>query len=464
MHWWTLQQLRSKKPLTRLQAVTKLAGEANERALDVLAHVVKEDPDSNVRKGALQASTSIRSARTLDVVSSGLRDADAEVRETAVRTLLASGDARAIGLLLPALEDPSAKVRWHAAKALDALGWKSTTDTEQLHRSLALGEFHKLGAMGAAAIAPLMTALKDSDNPNRRLVVEALSQTGDARAVQPIIDALKDKEPHVRVAAVEALGRMKEPRAVDGLTKALRDQDHLVRAAAANALGKIGGATAALLPLLKDAQWGVRQATVEALARMREIEAVPSLLPLLKDKDKDVRCATAEALGQMRDERALQTLIECLADAQSDVRSACAAAVHAIDPGWAQSEAAHRALPALKASAQSREYWVRQSATEVLARIDQTATAPTVPTEAAAVDVSDTAHFRRKTAADLLFSLLDDADRDLRLAAAEALGRLSDPRAVPLLQRVLHDPDPWVRSAARESLTALGVGPAGAAS
>src|SRR5262245_23215828 len=109
MHWWTTQQLRSRRPLTRIQAVTKLAAEANPRALNVLATLIAEDTDATVRRAALQAAALIKTDKTFEVLLRGLRDSDAEVRETAVRTLQAYGDARVIPNLVQALHDPATK-------------------------------------------------------------------------------------------------------------------------------------------------------------------------------------------------------------------------------------------------------------------------------------------------------------------------------------------------------------------
>src|SRR5207237_10577658 len=62
---------------------------------------------------------------------------------------------------------------------------------------------------------------------------------------------------------------------------------------------------------------------------------------------------------------------------------------------------------------------------------------------------------RRKLAVSLFEAILCDADRDLRQAAAEALGRLGDPRAQSALVRVQSDIDPSVRAAAEAALSAL---------
>jgi HEAT repeat protein len=59
----------------------------------------------------------------------------------------------------------------------------------------------------------------------------------------------------------------------------------------------------------------------------------------------------------------------------------------------------------------------------------------------------------------LLVAMLCDADRDLRQAAAEALGRLGDRRGESALTYALADPDPWVRHAAGQSLPMLAATP-----
>ena len=55
----------------------------------------------------------------------------------------------------------------------------------------------------------------------------------------------------------------------------------------------------------------------------------------------------------------------------------------------------------------------------------------------------------------VLADLLFDRDRDLRLAAADALGRLRDKSAGAILTAALRDADYAVRQAAQAALAAL---------
>jgi HEAT repeat protein len=80
---------------------------------------------------------------------------------------------------------------------------------------------------------------------------DALGRIG-AAAVPPLIDALRDRDPAVRLKAIEVLGRMGEDAgaAVPELVRLLDDPDIDVRKAAARTLGRIGPAAQTAVPSL----------------------------------------------------------------------------------------------------------------------------------------------------------------------------------------------------------------------
>ena len=80
MQWWTVQQLRSKNPATRQQAISKLAAEGSAQSVAALIQAV-EDPLADVRKAAIRALGRLREGSALSALVSALRDPDAEVRE-----------------------------------------------------------------------------------------------------------------------------------------------------------------------------------------------------------------------------------------------------------------------------------------------------------------------------------------------------------------------------------------------
>jgi HEAT repeat protein len=62
---------------------------------------------------------------------------------------------------------------------------------------------------------------------------------------------------------------------------------------------------------------------------------------------------------------------------------------------------------------------------------------------------------RKRVATNIFIALLEDRDRDVRQAAAEALGRLGDDRAEQALTRASGDPDGDVAAATQMALQAL---------
>jgi HEAT repeat protein len=451
MHWWTLQQLKSRKPETRREAVGKLAAEAAPQAVDVLLPLLCDEA-AEVRKGVAVALGRFKDERAVQPLLRALRDTDGEVRQAIVTALMFFGGSVSADCFVGLLKDPHAGVRWQAGKALEALGWQPSSDTQRVLRAVATGQFSTAAGVGAAAIDPLIAAVKDGHSGNRRAAVEALSQMGDDRVLKPLIAALKDADAPVRVAAVEALGSLRELRALEPLAQCLKDRDAQVRATTAVTLGKLGDASIVdrLTAVLKDSNWSVRKGAVEALGQLKAANAIEAIARLLKDPDHDVRETTIHALAQIRDPRAIEPLVVALTDSQTSVRRAAAGTLRLIDREWERSEAAQRAIPELKAALKHKEYWVRQAATEALAQVTQ------VPaTEPQLNAFTDPVHYKHRAAVDALLEALVDHDRDLRQAAAESLGRLGDTRAAALLSGALQDEDVWVRKSAEEALRAL---------
>jgi HEAT repeat protein len=452
MSWWTRQQLKFKNPETRRQAASKLAAEGTDEAVDDLVEALLDD-DAGVRLVVVQALGRIKEPRTLGPLVQAMRDPDGEVREAVVGALMQVGDATCAEVLVGALKDLNLAVRRRAAQALDLFGWQPSNDIQKVLRLVALGEYMKAAMIGSPALEPLRSLLKDSRCPNRRSVVEALSTIGDERVLKPLIGALNDADPHVRVAAVEALGAIRDPRSAEPLTPLLKDPDPLVRAAVADALGTLtdNGSFDRLTASLKDSNWSVRKASVESLGRLKDARAVGPLVELLKDPDHDVREAAIEALGHIQHTSAVEHLVVALTDPQSSVRNLAAGVLRKIDDQWERSEAARQAIPALKAAATSKEYWVRQAAADTLSKLNELPRA-----EPNLNSFTDPVYYKRAAALQALAQALRDWDRDLRLAAAEALGRIADQRALEPLKAALDDEDEWVRESARQALWRMG--------
>jgi HEAT repeat protein len=121
------------------------------------------------------------------------------------------------------------------------------------------------------------------------------------------------------------------------------------------------------------------------------------------------------------------------------------------------SEAAERAFPALAAMQRDRDYWVKHTAADVLQRITSALKAKPIEER-----IEPPKSQWPNASVDVLLAASQDADREVRQAAVEALSGEADPRAVEALHRALDDTDLWVRRAAARGLQSV-EGPAGAA-
>jgi len=296
------------------------------------------------------------------------------------------------------------------------------------------------------------------DTDLKRRLVEALRAAG-APAVPALIQALGDSYSDVRRVAAEALGAIGDPQAVPALIQALGDNDSSVRRAAAEALVKIGApAVPALIQALGDSDSDVRRAAAWALGKLGDPHAVPALSVWVHAGEDAAR-------------NALQTLRHPALDltqavAQVAAQGAWGVLIRAL-PNEKVREAVvglgTPAVPALIQALGDSDRNVRRAAAAALGAIGDPHAVPALIKALGDRDL----YVRRAAAGALgaigdpqavpaLIQALGDSYSDVRRVAAGALGELGDPKAVPALIKALGDWDPYVRRAAAEALGKLG--------
>jgi len=209
-----------------------------------------------------------------------------------------------------------------------------------------------------------------------------------------------------------------------------------------------------LLRALKDSSWEVRNASVKALGVLGDAAAVDSLCHVLRDPDRDVRESAAISLGRIASRRAINALILASLDVETVVRTVAATSLQVIDRHWERTEGIISILPQVKSALNSPDYWVRHSALKLFERLRiDPETIQTAPAASARGKSKET---QKQDVFSILCDLLFDRDRDMRLAAAEALGRLQDKNAMTILGAAVHDTDRLVKKAAQQALALLG--------
>jgi HEAT repeat protein len=456
MLWLKHRQLGSKNAAVRRKAMQQLCESPTPRALAALQNALS-DEDVEVRRFAVTALTRLEDERRLEPLLAALRDRDPEVLQIAIGALKRFNEERVVAALTPLIFNPDAGVRGRAAQVLDFLGWKPRRPDEEIWYAVARNHLAHAAAHGIAALPALECVLNAGPYNLRAAAVEAIATIEDKRAMRPLLAALKSTDPAVCGAAVDALSNTGDPQYVPPIIGVLRHSDAHARVVAAEALGRLNTMTAVepLRALLQDPAWDVRRAAAEALGRLKDPAAVEALTQILVDRDVDVREATALALGRMDDRRAIGPLVKSLKDSTSGVRRIAAAALARIDEDWSASLEARAAIEELKGSLQDKDPEVRYLVGSLLASLGHTKPEQGVSTPAEQKFDESSPEKRTKLAVSLFVATLSDRDRDLRQAAAEALGRLGGERARTALARAFADADAGVRLAAETALNSL---------
>ncbi|HJR77051.1 MAG TPA: HEAT repeat domain-containing protein [Nitrospiraceae bacterium] len=248
-----------------------------------------------------------------------------------------------------------------------------------------------------------ISALEDEDWGVREDAAAALGRLKDARAVGPLTRLLRDEDRAVRQAAIGALASIGEP-AVEALGHCLHDGSLQVQEAASEILAGIGDQRVfdPLVRALGSTDWIVRMHAAKALGRMKEPGAVPSLIPLLQDKVKAVREEAAGALAAIGT-ASIPSLVQALRHEEWLVR------LHAVE-ALGKLRTPEAVEPLLFALFNDRDSAIREDIVRALG------------------DIGDAG------AVEFLFKVLDEPG--LRPLAVEALGKIRDSRAVPVLQDI----------------------------
>jgi HEAT repeat protein len=394
--------------------------------------------------------------RRLDPLLKALQDKNSEVLSSAILALRRTSDERVVQKLVALLRHQDFGVRATAAQTIDTIRWVPTDRLQRIWFQVAKGWYERAAALGPEALDALKLVVETGPMHNAVRAVDAIGSISDPRAIQLLRAALNAKEPAVQVAATYAIGKGGGTGAVDALKACLRSEHPQVRVGSAHALGTLGASEAAglICKMLRDKQWEVRQEAALALGKLKNLEALEPLTATLHDSDADVREAAVMALGKIADRRAIVPLVLALADEATSVRRIAAASLSRIDVDWISLPETHGAADKLKSAIKDAEPAVKFFVTQLLVNMGE------LPHDAIAGLASEDhltspAVKRTQMATHLFITLLEDPDRDVRQAAAEALGRLGGKRARQALTRTASDPDGDVAAATQMALQAL---------
>jgi len=219
----------------------------------------------------------------------------------------------------------------------------------------------QLGRLGKAeAVEALIAALADTDASVRREAAKSLGLIRAPAAAGVLLRALRDKDKNVRANAAYALGEIRALQTAEALACVLNDPEWCVREQAAWALREVRSPATAvalvnaiaepdadlaqitwilkgcrdpqvqshLVRMMSVEEAQVRRRAVEVMTALQPEKLVDALVPVLKDADAGVRLAVVNALAAARDERVEDILRVALKrETDAAVRAALEAAV-----------------------------------------------------------------------------------------------------------------------------------------
>ena len=494
-----ISTLEDSESQVRLAIVEALGQLGNSHAVEPLITVLT-GVDTSLKVVTVQALGEIGNAHAVEALTAAPKDGN--IALAAADTLVKIG-APAVEPLITVLTGTDNSLKMVAVKALGEIG--NPRAAEALTAALNDGNISLVAAdtlvkIGAPAVEPLIAALKDVNGNVRKAAAEVLGKIGArledptfrARAVEALTAALKGGSWYVLEAVARALESLNwHPErdevgaiywislgewescveigapAVEPLTAALTGLDSDMRISVVMALGKIDDPRVVkpLMAALKDygncSSDGVRKAAMDGLSRIGA-PAVEPLIATLKDAIGDTRRSVAEALGQIGVR---------LEDAALRTRAVEALVAALKDGSWYEREAVAKTLESLDWYPEKNEvgaiYWISSGEWEGCVEIGAPAIEPLIAAlkdgtwlaiEAAAEALGRIGDAR---AIEPLLGTLQDAGKSLsdgvRRATVDALGRIGDAHAVEPLVAALQDNDEQVRNAANSALVQIGV-------
>ncbi|MEZ4827520.1 MAG: HEAT repeat domain-containing protein [Bacteroidia bacterium] len=328
----------------------------------------------------------------------------------------------------------------------------ATEQTEnQLARVHAIWGISQMARQEASAAENLVPLLADTDPEIRAQAARWLGDVRYAPSAESIIPLLKDVSPRTQFFAAEALGRIGHEAAIQPIIEMLianDDQDVYLRHAGACALARINK-PAPIAALSSHSSRALRIAAVVALRRMKD----PGVAGFLTDSDPYI---VAEAARAINDDYSIEGAIPALAKSLDGTKLTSEPYLRrAINANLREGNADNLRILADYARRTDAPAAMRAEALATLASWPNPSIFDRVDGRNRGLTPRDAAPVR-KVAEPVLKPLLADNTPVLKMAAADAAGRLKLTDMAPQILAIQKsDKDPEVRKSALAALVKM---------
>ncbi|HWO26062.1 MAG TPA: HEAT repeat domain-containing protein [Kofleriaceae bacterium] len=401
--------LEDKQEGVRLAAAEALALLGDGAGKKVLAEVLANDASPN-RLIAAVAQIPLGEYGGLDLITAKLHDRDPEVRRLAARALGEIGDSASLRPLQQLADDKSWMLRLAGSAALVAIVGLDPV------------------VLAQASVDWTKSALGSQDMAVRKAAAGVLADIPEKAAVPLLAKAIADDEPSVRLAATQSAAKMKTPEAASALVAVVKtEKDPKIKEQQLKALGEIGS------PVAKDTLAEIASADPGRIGVIAAGSLIAVGDPSGKDKleaavapsqPTELRLAAVEAATSAKNPIVVPTLKTGVVDRVFDVRLMAAEGLAVFN---AEKDAAVKVLSEA----------LKRKETSVISRA-----------MAALVKFGQPVPAQVQSPAEMVAS----KDPKLRLAAVPIVRAMPTDEGVPLLRRLVIDPDEEVRRASVDAI------------
>jgi HEAT repeat protein len=259
--------------------------------------------------------------------------------------------ATAAALLIQTMRDGTWAMRQNAALLLAQMKWKPDID---LMTALSDMRDHPeqsqlcqaLKRLEPDSTVSLLAAARGSNNSERKLAIWALGELHERAAVPDLINMLQDSNAEINAEAALALAKTRDINALPRLAHLIRIGSWKTRRVAIQSLamyGKSGIEVLAELAQSEDIE--TRLLALETIGTVQEPQVANILVQAAEDPLVEVRAVAIHGLAQTQDEHALDCLMKSMNDTARSARfnqRICDIAAEAL--GQSQSEIAKQYL------------------------------------------------------------------------------------------------------------------------
>lgn len=466
------EELDALVPLLSKMAVLR-DPDAQQNLVQLLSH-----PQERAQLAAAEGLARLGDDAGRELLAKMASNSDSPNRLHAAAAQVLLGEYTGIEVLGQALEKGALEEQLVAARALGDIGQKESLAA--LWALVQRNEAHwRLRVAAAAAAVQIVgldpkllasasvdwtkNALASEDWVTRHAAAGVLSDLPAQEAVPLLARAIADKEKSVRLRASRSARKIRTPEAAREVIAAVKnEQDPEVREEQVVALGEIGQAEAqSVLTELTQEPGRVGVLAAGSLVAVGDDAGVAKLEAAIKDRATPMRLAAVQAAVVAKKDVVIPTLKVGAADSVFDVQLGAAEGLSLL-----RSEQA-LAVPILEEAMRSRN---TATVARGLVALTRFGVAPKDATRTPAELVNSADPAQRLAAVPvvqemplaeglpLLRRLLADPDRQVRRAsveAVEAVARSSKDQAIRLYKPLVQDPDDFIRSKASGQLSRL---------